>query len=362
MNRLQEISKKIGDITKNNTIKTQSELEAANIDFQARMKQLDLKGISDLLQEKSKATAKEISNEKTKYDKIILEMKSQLPKLSEQGKKEMKLKIDQAEKTKKESIQKEKDKYLGYIKTAQTQFPNLLNEMDKGTGKLLTSQEKYNVRQLEKQKQQFSGLNEIAETGYYELYNNTTHGMDKCYVEVDQVTGEIKGIYDERQKAIYGNPIKAREDIEQELKSGVTFKKIAGYYDENQKHINDNPIKPRCEENPGIFDWIKTRWDNSIGYVLEHPIESFSNTVDTLVHGTRWNSNNYNGLDNVPYDGYIARLHKGERILTAEENAKYNSTDNSIQVTQNIYTDNASPYEIAKATKQGLRELQFVGR
>ena len=31
----------------------------------------------------------------------------------------------------------------------------------------------------------------------------------------------------------------------------------------------------------------------------------------------------YNGLENVPYDGYTARLHKDERVLTAEENAEY---------------------------------------
>jgi hypothetical protein len=31
----------------------------------------------------------------------------------------------------------------------------------------------------------------------------------------------------------------------------------------------------------------------------------------------------YNGLEYVPYDGYIARLHRGERVLTRQENEQY---------------------------------------
>ena len=38
---------------------------------------------------------------------------------------------------------------------------------------------------------------------------------------------------------------------------------------------------------------------------------------------------NYNGLDYVPYDGYTATLHKGERILTAEENRSYSAGGNT---------------------------------
>lgn len=37
-------------------------------------------------------------------------------------------------------------------------------------------------------------------------------------------------------------------------------------------------------------------------------------------------SNYFSGLDFVPWDGYIARLHKGERVLTADENKQYKET------------------------------------
>lgn len=43
-----------------------------------------------------------------------------------------------------------------------------------------------------------------------------------------------------------------------------------------------------------------------------------------------------NGLSNVPFNGYIAELHKGERVLTASENKNYNTTTNNTERTINI--------------------------
>lgn len=56
--------------------------------------------------------------------------------------------------------------------------------------------------------------------------------------------------------------------------------------------------------------------------------------------GTNWNTydgSHAGGLDYVPYDGYIAEVHKGERILTATEAREYDGVQESLgQMTATI--------------------------
>lgn len=74
-------------------------------------------------------------------------------------------------------------------------------------------------------------------------------------------------------------------------------------------------------------DWLKdklTFWNNNKSKV----------TTDNLIDGSH-----ANGLGYVPYDGYIAELHKGEMVLTEREASNYNNItqDSGNQVTNNYY-------------------------
>lgn len=65
------------------------------------------------------------------------------------------------------------------------------------------------------------------------------------------------------------------------------------------------------------------------------------------------------GLDYVPYDNYVARLHKGERVLTREENMEYSKDSipsskmqRSGNITVNFYADHINDAEMARVERR----------
>lgn len=73
----------------------------------------------------------------------------------------------------------------------------------------------------------------------------------------------------------------------------------------------------------GLVSWFNGIWNSLFG----------SRNVDVNVNAnatsSRVNGSHAGGLNYVPFDGYIAELHKGERVLTADEARGYNNRSNS---------------------------------
>lgn len=81
----------------------------------------------------------------------------------------------------------------------------------------------------------------------------------------------------------------------------------------------------------GIVSWFNGLWNSLFGN------RSVSVNADVSTNGSH-----AGGLAYVPFDGYIAELHKGERVLTASEAKAYKDGEKSsgggVTVIQNIYS------------------------
>ena len=67
-----------------------------------------------------------------------------------------------------------------------------------------------------------------------------------------------------------------------------------------------------------------------------------------------------NGLDYVPYNGYVAELHEGERVLTKQQNKEYNEgRAEKGGDTFNFYNTKPTPYEYARQMKKAKKEMLY---
>lgn len=110
-----------------------------------------------------------------------------------------------------------------------------------------------------------------------------------------------------------------------------------------------------------ILDWV-SGFASSIKSFISGIVEGFNDVVGSANSAksaaASVKGRHANGLDYVPYNGYIAELHKGERVLTAQENKEYNEGRRGQGGdTFNFYNTKPEPYEYARQMKRARKEL-----
>lgn len=116
----------------------------------------------------------------------------------------------------------------------------------------------------------------------------------------------------------------------------------------------------------GISDWFseKVSWiADKLSWITGAKAQADAVDIDTRATSrplslTKAIPKHETGLSFVPYDGYIAELHKGERVLTANENQNYtNAMSGGVNVTQNIYVPTDNPRELERQAQRNLVKL-----
>lgn len=111
-----------------------------------------------------------------------------------------------------------------------------------------------------------------------------------------------------------------------------------------------------------IIGWVSD-FASKIGSFVSGIVSGFKNVVsganEAKSAAKSVNGKHANGLDYVPFNGYVAELHKGERVLTKQENEEYNSNRgrNNSGDTFNFYNTKPNAYEYARQMKKAKREL-----
>lgn len=109
-----------------------------------------------------------------------------------------------------------------------------------------------------------------------------------------------------------------------------------------------------------ILGWVQG-FASKIGSFVSSIVSGFQSIVgksnEARSAAASVNGHHANGLDYVPFNGYTAYLHKGERVLTKQENKAYTRGRTAQGDTFNFYNVKPNAYEYARQVKKAKKEL-----
>lgn len=118
--------------------------------------------------------------------------------------------------------------------------------------------------------------------------------------------------------------------------------------------VSSNTTARAQEEARKARNAMQIEFDSNPIVAVVNVVRKVAGAVSDLLDGSH-----ANGLAYVPFDGYIAELHKGERVLTAQENQEYNKgrLGGGSGDTYIFYNTKPDPYEYSRQIRKVKQEL-----
>lgn len=200
------------------------------------------------------------------------------------------------------------------------------------------------------------------------LINN----WDLIKQKATELWGKIKSLFKEGYDFIAGMFIAIKETVASSLSYIwetiiVRFEKMKEVFNilvEIFKEIWEKIKVTAASTFDFILDYVSKIWEKIKSFFsgLGEKIKSlsgisfsFKSDSNKSNEVTNIDGSHKGGLDYVPFDGYIAELHEGERVLTEEENNNYNQILNNSSEKRNVNKENINNFASSNEAKSNKK-------